>query len=240
MSFLDLQNISYSYPNSKKTILDNFNLQIDTGESIAIVGESGSGKSTLLRLIAGLEKPSLGSISMHGKIVSDANNFIAPAQRKVGLVFQDFALFPHLNIAENIAFGLSKKNDALVQELLSEMMLTGYEKKYPYQLSGGEQQRVALARALTLNPELLMLDEPFSNLDTMIRQSVRNFVKELIQKKNIASILVTHDLEDAKQLASRIVVLRNGKQEQVGTWQEIIESPANIYVKTLFAGFIPK
>ncbi|MEX0812665.1 MAG: ABC transporter ATP-binding protein [Chitinophagales bacterium] len=234
MSFLDIHQLSYKYPGNKKMILDHFDLHLEEGEILAIVGESGSGKSTLLRLIAGLEKPYSGSIVLNREVLSDDKNFLPPAERRIGLVFQDFALFPHLNVKDNIAFGLRKNNPQRVKELLSEMQLSNFEKKYPHQLSGGEQQRVALARALILNPNMLMLDEPFSNLDTMIRQSVRNFVKSLIREKNITSILVTHDLEDAKQLAGRIVVLREGHQQQIGTWEEITQTPANDYVKALF------
>ena len=237
MSFLKIQNLSYQYPSSSKLILDGVDLELAQGKTLAIVGESGSGKSTLLRLIAGLEKPQVGSIEMNNSILSSQKEFLIPAQRNIGLVFQDFALFPHLNVAKNIGFGLKKNNPEKITELLSEMQLSGYEKKQVHQLSGGEQQRVAIARALILNPSLLMLDEPFSNLDTMVRQSVRDFVKSLIRKKNITSILVTHDLEDARQVADKIVVLRNGKVQQLGSWDEITRSPANDYVEALFGNY---
>lgn len=234
MSFLKIQHLSYQYPNNDKLILDDVNMEIAEGKTVAIVGESGSGKSTLLRLIAGLEKPLDGSIEMNGKILSSGKEFLIPAQRNIGLVFQDFALFPHLNVAKNVGFGLKENKPQKISELLSEMQLTGFKKKQVHQLSGGEQQRVAIARALILNPSLLMLDEPFSNLDTMVRQSVRDFVKSLIRKKNITSVLVTHDLEDARQVADLIVVLRAGKIQQIGAWEEIIDAPANDYVRALF------
>lgn len=205
------------------------------GEILAVVGESGSGKSTLLRLICGLEQNKKGEIQLNGELLSGSGQFVPASQRKIGLVFQDFALFPHLNIQENIAFGLKEKQPQQIDAMIEEMGLQLLKGKYPHQLSGGEQQRVALARALILQPEVLLLDEPFSNLDMMIRQSVRKFVKKVIAERDSSSILVTHDLEDAHQLADQILVLRAGKIQQLGKWEEIIEQPANDYVKALFS-----
>lgn len=238
LSYLDIEKLSYRYAGNKEPVLEAFHLQLQHGETLAVVGESGSGKSTLLRLIAGLEKPSEGSISLNEELLSEAGYFQPASKRKIGMVFQDFALFPHLTVRQNIAFGLPKNNPEKVDALIEEMQLFKLGDKYPYQLSGGEQQRVALARALILEPKLLLLDEPFSNLDTMIRQSVRDFVKKVIKEKGISTILVTHDLEDARQVADRIVVLRKGKLQQSGSWEEILEQPATPYVKALFGPII--
>jgi iron(III) transport system ATP-binding protein len=211
-------------------------LGIAKGNIVAIVGESGSGKTTLMRLIAGLELPSSGKIVLHDKIVNDASTFIVPKNRKVGLVFQDYALFPHLTVKENIVYGVLEKKYAAsrMHEMLALVALTGYEKRYPHQLSGGQQQRVAIARALASHPELLILDEPFSNLDTSLKLQLRNDVFAILKNAGVTALFVTHDVEDAIAIADEIVVLKAGHVAQKGTAKEIYEKPLSIYVASLF------
>lgn len=198
MSFLELKNISFSYKKDKK-LIQNLNLSVEAGERLAILGESGSGKSTILRLIAGFETAQKGSIFLENKDIT----YLAPQYRKIGYLFQDYALFPHLNVYKNIAFGISKKEYHRVDELLKIIKMQDFKDVYPHTLSGGQQQRVALARALAPNPKLLLLDEPFSALDTNLKSNIRSQIKEILQTLNITSILVTHDTQDVKEFATK-------------------------------------
>ena len=218
--FVSIENLSFSYPNTKATALDNFSLQIEKGEVISILGRSGSGKSTVLRLLAGLEKPAGGKIAIQDQVLVDEKHFIQPEKRGIGMVFQDYALFPHLTVAENILFGLFRLKRAAKQKRLQEVLelveLQGYAKRYPHQLSGGQQQRVAIARALAPNPYLLLLDEPFSNLDAELQEKIRKELRDILKKANITSIFVTHDEKDAHILADRIVKIKNGQTDFIG------------------------
>lgn len=218
--FVSIENLSFSYPNTKATALDNFSLQIEKGEVISILGRSGSGKSTVLRLLAGLEKPAGGKIAIQDQVLVDDRNFIQPEKRGIGMVFQDYALFPHLTVAENILFGLFRLKRAAKQKRLQEVLelveLQGFAKRYPHQLSGGQQQRVAIARALAPNPYLLLLDEPFSNLDAELQEKIRKELRDILKKANITSIFVTHDEKDAHILADRIVKIKNGQTDFIG------------------------
>ena len=215
-------------------------LTIADGEFVALLGPSGSGKTTLLRAMAGLETPEAGSLRF-GNVDALA---LPPNQRGVGFVFQHYALFKHMNVAENIAFGLTIRPRATrpdkaeiaarVAELLDLVHLPGLGKRYPQQLSGGQRQRVALARALAIEPRILLLDEPFGALDTKVRTELRLWLKSLHRRLGVTSVFVTHDQEEAMELADRIVVMRAGKIEQVGTPAEVYRQPVNRFV----AGFL--
>lgn len=216
---LNITNMSFKYKNSKQDNIQNFNLRIKRGEIISILGESGSGKSTVLRIIAGLESAYKGSIEIDGNIVYSDTVFVEPERRGVGMVFQDYALFPHMTVFKNVMFGLKNMDkiskDKRVMEMLELVNMAEYKYKYPHQLSGGQQQRVALARAIAPKPSILLLDEPFSNLDSHLQERIRNELKQIIQKANITSIFVTHDKEDARALADRVVFLNNGKISEI-------------------------
>lgn len=218
--YIQMENLHFSYRNSSETALKNFNLLVEQGEVVSILGESGSGKSTVLRLIAGLEAPSQGRILVNNKVMTSDDQFVLPENRGVGMVFQDYALFPHMTVAENIKFGLKgytrKQKQERLQEVLELVNLKPYHKRYPYELSGGQQQRVALARALAPNPSLLLFDEPFSNLDANLQHKIREELRRILKNTGITSIFVTHDREDARALADRIVLLSKGQIQKVG------------------------
>ncbi|MCY6353822.1 ABC transporter ATP-binding protein [Clostridium sp. ZS2-4] len=209
--YIQIKNLNFKYKNSLENVIKDFNLNIKKGDIVCILGKSGCGKSTILRLIAGLEEPLSGNISIEDKIVVDEKNFIYPENRGIGMVFQDYALFPHMTVEENIKFGLKKmiseQKKKRVKEVLELINLQEYEKRYPYELSGGQQQRVALARAIAPKPSLLLLDEPFSNLDAHLQSKIRQELKDIIKETGITSIFVTHDKEDAETIADKIVVL---------------------------------
>jgi sulfate transport system ATP-binding protein len=208
----------------------------DGGAITALLGPSGSGKSTVLRMIAGLEAPTDGRIWMEG----EEHTFKAVQERRVGFVFQHYALFRHMTVAQNVAFGLSVRRvprvdqRARVDELLELVHLTGFRERYPDQLSGGQRQRVALARALAPRPKVLLLDEPFGALDAKVRQDLRRWLDDLHREIGVTSLLVTHDQDEAIELANRIVVMHEGRVEQIGTPDEIYNEPATAFV----AGFV--
>lgn len=209
--YVDIKNLSFKYDNSKNNVLDNFSLEIAQGDIVAILGQSGCGKSTLLRLISGLEAPSNGEISINGKVMVNDRIFIQPEHRGVGMLFQDYALFPHMSVVENIGFGLHKLNKSDKKERIKEVLelvnLNGYEKRYPYELSGGQQQRVALARAIAPKPAILSMDEPFSNLDADLRSRIRIELKDILKKENITCIFVTHDRADVDAISDKVIVI---------------------------------
>lgn len=211
MKLLEMSDVSFHYSNGKQQVLQNFSLDLDKGEAVGVLGQSGCGKSTLLRLIAGLEAPAAGRIVIGGRTVVDESSFVHPEARGVGMVFQDYGLFPHMTVEKNIMFGLHrlarKERTARLEEMLELVQLQQYRKRYPHELSGGQQQRVAFARALAPQPTLLLMDEPFSNLDTNLRGEIRAELRELLSKAAITSILVTHDQEDADAICDRIVYL---------------------------------
>lgn len=231
---IEVVNISKSYKNF--AALKDVSLHIPEGELVALLGPSGSGKTTLLRLIAGLEQPEQGSILFNGE--DNTNRDVR--ERQVGFVFQHYALFRHMSIFDNIAFGLtvrprktrpSKQEIAeRVHSLLRLVQLDGLAHRYPSQLSGGQRQRVALARALAVEPKFLLLDEPFGALDTKVRQELRRWLRHLHEKLGLTILFVTHDQEEAMELADQVVVMNEGKVEQVGSPEEIYSHPANPFV----------
>lgn len=208
-------------------------LSVPAGSLVAILGRSGSGKTTLLRMAAGLEPVDAGRIEVQGRTVADASSgaFLAPEKRKVGLLFQEHALFPHLSVARNIAFGLRALDEgqrrSRVQELLERIDLTGHEDRNPHTLSGGQQQRVALARALATEPELLLMDEPFSSLDPTLGRQLRDEVRAILRNAGTAAMLVTHDAEHAMHFADRIALMDAGRLLQVGSPREVFEQPVS-------------
>ncbi|WP_250672774.1 ABC transporter ATP-binding protein [Paraclostridium ghonii] len=222
---LKIKNLHFKYKNSKVDSIKNFNIDINKGEIVSILGESGSGKSTVLRVVAGLEEAYKGRITIANNIVYDDNYFVEPEKRGIGMIFQDYALFPHMNVAKNIMFGLKNmsksEKEARMMDMLKLVNLDEYKDKYPYELSGGQQQRIAIARALAPNPSILLLDEPFSNLDANLKERIRNELKEIIQKAAITCIFVTHDIEDAKALADKVVIIDKGKIIKEGSTRDL-------------------
>jgi iron(III) transport system ATP-binding protein len=218
--FIDIANLSFRYRNSKSDTLKDVSFSMEKGEILSILGESGGGKSTVLRLIAGLETPGSGNLVIDNKVIFDNDTFALPEKRGIGMVFQDYALFPHMTVDENIKFGLNKfsKNDkeVRVREMLELVNLQDFGSRYPHELSGGQQQRVAIARALAPKPSVLLLDEPFSNLDAHLKSKIREELKEILNKAGITAIFVTHDREDVKSIADKVVVLKEGAVVKVG------------------------
>ena len=207
---LEIDSVTKSF-DGKTLVLSGCSMSLETGSICAVVGESGSGKTTLLRLIAGLERPDAGTITLDGKNVSSDEVIVSPQERSVGFVFQNFALFPHMTVEQNIGFGVSDDKDRRVQELLSLIEMEEFATKYPETLSGGQEQRVALARTLATNPNLLLLDEPFSNLDSALRSDIRQEIRKIVKKIGTSMIFITHDLSDALDIADEIVFLKEGR-----------------------------
>ncbi len=209
--YVQVKGLTFKYRNSEEDTIKDFTINIAKGEILSILGESGSGKSTVLRLIAGLEVPEKGIIKIDNKIMVDDHTFVPPEKRGVGMVFQDYALFPHMTVEENIRFGLLKMNrdekERRLGEVLKLVNLEDYKTRYPYELSGGQQQRVALARALAPQPLLLLLDEPFSNLDKDLQEKIREELKVILRQTGTTTIFVTHDQDDSRAIADRIVIL---------------------------------
>jgi sulfate transport system ATP-binding protein len=214
------------------TALDDVSVEIPSGSLTALLGPSGSGKSTLLRVIAGLERPDAGSVEIDGR---DATN-LAPQRRGVGFVFQHYAAFKHMTVRENVAFGLKVARrpraeiKARVEELLELVQLPGLAERYPSQLSGGQRQRMALARSLAVQPSVLLLDEPFGALDARVRQELRAWLRHLHDEVHVTTVFVTHDQEEAMEVADRIVVMNHGRVEQVGGPRDLYEHPSNAFV----------
>jgi iron(III) transport system ATP-binding protein len=219
-------------------ILSNISLNIKPGEVLSLLGPSGSGKTTLLRIIAGLELSDSGTVSIDGKIMSGSNAFVAPEKRGIGLVFQDYALFPHLNVLENVKFGLShlpgKEAIEQARRTVSRVGLQHYEKSYPHQLSGGEQQRVALSRALAPRPGILLMDEPFSGLDSRLRDTIREQTIELLRDTRSTVIIVTHDPEEALRVSDRIALMQDGRIVQEGSCNDLYYHPNSRFAAEFF------
>jgi iron(III) transport system ATP-binding protein len=238
MSVLAIDRVSKRYPGASSDAVHDLSLRVEQGEVLALVGESGSGKTTLLRMIAGLETPTAGEIEIGGQIVCGPGIWLPPERRGVGLVFQDYALFPHLDVAKNVAYGLASRRRRERRERVDEVLaLVGLENladRYPHELSGGQQQRVALARVLAPEPTVVLLDEPFSNLDSGLKTRLRDEVGDLIRRTGTTAIFVLHDSEDALALGDRIAIMRAGSLWQVGTPQLVYARPRDGYVARFF------
>ncbi|QEK12985.1 ABC transporter ATP-binding protein [Crassaminicella thermophila] len=234
MSGIELRNISKSFEH--KQVLDNINLSVKEGEMVSLLGPSGCGKTTTLKMIAGLIHPDSGDILFNNKSVLD----VPVEKRGAVIVFQEYLLFPHLTIEENVGFGLKMakvkklKQKEIVKKMLDLVQLNGYERKYPNELSGGQRQRVAIARALAIEPKVLLLDEPFSNLDTILRANMREFICNIQKSLNITTILVTHDKEEALMTSDKIAVMLRGKIRQFGTPTQLYERPVTPEVANFF------
>jgi iron(III) transport system ATP-binding protein len=225
---LELQNISHNF--GAGLAVDNVSLRLHAGEVICLLGPSGCGKSTTLRIAAGVEQQKAGGVLVDGQVVSDASCHMPPEHRSIGLMFQDFALFPHLDVASNIAFGLKgskAEKAARVAALLERVELQGYDKKFPHELSGGEQQRVALARAVAPRPRVLLMDEPFSGLDDRLRDDVRDATLALLKDEGTAVLLVTHEPQEAMRMADQIALMRAGQIVQQGAPYNLYNAPVD-------------
>lgn len=233
--FLELKNLSKKY--GENTVVNNFNINVEKGELISILGPSGCGKTTTLRMIAGFIKPTGGHIFLSGEDITD----FPPEIRPVSTVFQNYALFPHMTVYENIDYGLryplkvgeklnKKQKKERMEKVFELINLKGLENRRTDQLSGGQQQRVALARSLVLEPKVLLLDEPLSNIDTKLRETVRNEIRKIQKKLGITMIFVTHDQEEAMSISDRIVVMNQGEIQQTGTSREIYRTPESVFV----------
>ena len=232
--YVELKNINKNFGDYKAS--DNVNFGVEKGKLIGLLGPSGSGKTTILRMIAGLETPDSGDIIIDGVRVND----LAASKRGIGFVFQNYALFRYMTVYDNIAFGLrvqkadKKKIDERVRELIKLIGLEGLEKRYPSQLSGGQRQRVAFARALAPNPQLLLLDEPFAAIDAKVRKELRSWLREMIEKLGVTSIFVTHDKDEAIEVADEIIITNKGRIEQTGTPIEIYHNPKTAFTASFF------
>lgn len=217
--------------------VQDVSLTVKPGQVTCLLGPSGCGKSTTLRMIAGIEQLDSGTIHIDGNPVADRRNSLPPEKRSVGMVFQDLALFPHMTIAANIAFGIPKarRKSADVAQMLDRVGLAGYGDKYPHQLSGGEQQRVALARALATGPKVMLLDEPFSSLDQRLRSEMREFALDLLREAGTAVVLVTHDPDEAMMMADRIAIMEQGRVLQEGAPLDLYNRPTNLAVAQFFS-----
>ena len=232
MAHLELHHVVQRY--GSHTVVDDVSLRVETGSIACLLGPSGCGKTTLLRCIAGFEAIADGEIYVEGTQVTRAGFRVAPERRRIGMVFQDYALFPHLNVAANIGFGLAALNasarQARVDQLLATVGLSGLGRSYPHELSGGQQQRVALARALAPRPQLILLDEPFSNLDVDLRERLSFEVRQILKSEGMTAVLVTHDQHEAFAMADEVGVMAGGKIQQWDTPYKLYHQPANRFV----------
>jgi len=231
---IEIQGVVKHLGKDKVAAVDDLHLDVNRGEILTILGPSGCGKTTTLRLVAGFEAPNTGRILVNGKVVAGDGKFLPPEKRNVGIVLQEFALFPHLTVRRNIAFGLRNRSQAEIDKRVKEMVelagLQGFEDRYPYQLSGGQQQRVALARALAPAPLIVLLDEPFASIDPDLRSRMRTDLKRILKEAGVTAVFVTHDQEEAFLIADRIAVMNEGKIHQVGTPAEIYHNPCDRFV----------
>ena len=232
MSTLTIENICSDYQG--QVILRHLDLTLQQGEIVALLGPSGCGKTTLLRVIAGLQTISQGSISISGQVMSSDDVFVASEQRGVGMIFQDYALFPHLTVADNILFGVknlnAKERLTRLDEMLELVKLTGLSSRYPHELSGGQQQRVSIARALAYQPELLLLDEPFSNIDAQVRNEMMLEIRAILKKRNVSAVFVTHSKDEAFVFADKLALFKDGAIIQHGKAETLYRSPKERYV----------
>ncbi|MBT9173379.1 MAG: Spermidine/putrescine import ATP-binding protein PotA [Syntrophomonadaceae bacterium] len=231
-AYVRLDNVSKFFSSARAVF--QLTVGIGKGEFFSLLGPSGCGKTTTLRLIAGLERPDQGAVSIGGEVVASADTWVSPEKRGIGIVFQDYALFPHMTVGQNVAFGLKgcgrAQAKSRVEELLELTGLAGLAGRYPHELSGGQRQRVALARSLAPRPSVILLDEPFSNLDADLREELRRETKRILKEQGATTILVTHDQEEAFSLSDRVGVLQGGTLEQLGSPAEIYHRPASRFV----------
>lgn len=231
---LQLDQVTKQFPSATSPAVRAIDLELNQGDILGLLGASGCGKTTLLRLIAGFEELQSGKISLHQQEVARPGYTLPPERRNIGMVFQDYALFPHLTVAKNISFGLGKLAPQHLKQAVGEAIalvgLTSLEHRYPHELSGGQQQRVALARALAPQPGLILLDEPLSNLDVQVRLRLRQEIRAILKQTGTSAIFVTHDQEEALSLCDRIAVMQGGQIEQVGTPSEIYNHPKTKFV----------
>ncbi|KPZ73003.1 Fe(3+) ions import ATP-binding protein FbpC [Pseudoalteromonas sp. P1-26] len=227
MSHLIIKDLAYQY--NATQVLSELNLNVEQDEIVCLLGASGCGKTTTLKAIAGILQPEQGYMSIDSKVVNDSGLFVAPEKRNIGMMFQDYALFPHLTVSDNIAFGLSNISKAQkrerVDEMLSLVKLDGCAQRYPHQLSGGQQQRVAIARALAYKPSLLLLDEPFSNIDTQVRFELIADIRRIIKDQQVSAVFVTHSKEEAFAFADTLAVMHGGKIAQQGSPEQLFSQP---------------
>jgi len=234
MTTLEVKNLVKKFHGSEFSAVNDISFELQNAEILALVGPSGCGKTTTLRLIAGLERPDSGSIFLNRQLVASDSVFVPPEKRGIGMVFQDHALFPHLTVYDNVAFGLRGKKQAEIRSLVGEMLhmvgLLSFSKRYPHELSGGERQRVALARALAPQPVLVLMDEPFSSLDADLRTEVREHVRRILKTIQATVVFVTHDQDEALYMGDRLAVLQKGQLEQMGAPEEIFHESTTRFV----------
>ncbi|MFC6940580.1 ABC transporter ATP-binding protein [Salinirubellus sp. GCM10025818] len=239
---LDIDGVARTY--GAEPAVDGLSLSVHEGELLTLLGPSGCGKTTTLRMIAGLERPDAGTIRVRGDVVAGGGEFVRPDARDIGLIFQDFALFPHLSVGENVAYGIRDRSDEAVdrrvEELLDLVNLSGYRDHSPDTLSGGQRQRVALARSLAPEPDVLLLDEPFSNLDVGLRKEMREEVRRILKEAGVTALSVTHDQEEALSISDRVAVIHDGRVEQVGRPESVFQNPESRFVAEFLgeAGFL--
>lgn len=241
-AYLELAHVRVSYdtPRGILDVIHDFSLTLDKGQVGCLLGPSGCGKSTILRAIAGFEPVLEGTLCLDNRLLSSSACHVPPEDRRIGMMFQDYALFPHLTVGENVGFGVRGSSKATrklrVQEMLEAVRLPDVESRYPHELSGGQQQRVALARALAPAPEILLLDEPFSNLDVNTRERLASEVRDIIKATNHTAIIVTHNQDEAFVMADRIGVMREGRLEQWSCPATLRSTPASVYVNRFLSG----
>lgn len=233
---LEIENVRHSFGGA--LALDNVSLSVAAGETVCLLGHSGCGKTTMLRVAAGVERPDAGIVRLGGKTVTGPDTFVPPEARSVGLMFQDYALFPHLTILGNVLFGMkgqsAAKHRTAALQSLEQVGLGRYGDDYPHMLSGGEQQRVALARALASQPGIMLMDEPFSNLDQRTREAIREQTMDLLREQRSTTVVVTHDPEEAMAIADRIAIMREGKIVQFASGEDLYHRPAGLFVARYF------
>ena len=231
---LNIRNITKRFAHNLPPVVEDLCFEVYTGEIFALLGPSGCGKTTTLRLIAGFERADAGEICVGGQCFEGSKTHLPPEARDIGIVFQEYALFPHLNVLQNVAFGLkklpAKLRDERVMTVLEMVGMTAFKDRKPYELSGGQQQRVALARSIAPNPKLILLDEPFSNLDAGMRHSTREEIRALLKDAEMSAVFVTHDQEEALCFADRLAVMQDGHIEQIGTPETVYRHPQTPFV----------
>ncbi len=236
---LSIQNLTCKY-DQNTTVLESLSLEVAHGEIVCLLGASGCGKTTLLKAVAGLLPLSSGTMSLNCMTIDDGENWTPPEQRNIGMIFQDYALFPHLTVEQNVAFGLKgcsvEEKRSKVAEMLELVHLQDFGGRYPHQLSGGQQQRVAIARSLAYKPDLLLLDEPFSNIDTQVRHELIGEIRKIFKKQGVTAIFVTHSREEAFAFADKMAVMNHGVIEQYGTAGELYYKPSSKFVADFLGG----